>query len=125
MAASALNNLARLAVGGGAAISLFQSSIYNVDGGFRAVMFDLLRGVQVPRSRTRAVADRRARAMCAHPSKELVPCRCDCTLPVSVRRALEKPAQRFRCAPPHRAPARCQDVVWHRTRGKQTLRCEP
>jgi len=46
MAASALNNLARLAVGGGAAISLFQSSIYNVDGGFRAVMFDRLRGVQ-------------------------------------------------------------------------------
>merc|ERR1719247_3331145 len=34
------------AIGIGAGVSLFQSSIYNVDGGFRAVMFDRLRGVQ-------------------------------------------------------------------------------
>ena len=47
MASNVLNNLAKGAVGIGAGISLFQSSIYNVDGGFRAVMFDRLRGVQV------------------------------------------------------------------------------
>ena len=47
MASNALNNLAKAAVGLGAGVSLFQSSIYNVDGGFRAVMFDRLRGVQV------------------------------------------------------------------------------
>lgn len=46
MAANALNNLAKAAVGIGAGVSLFQSSIYNVDGGYRAVMFDRLRGVQ-------------------------------------------------------------------------------
>merc|ERR1740127_179710 len=46
MAANALNNLAKAAVGLGAGVSLFQSSIYNVDGGSRAVMFDRLRGVQ-------------------------------------------------------------------------------
>lgn len=46
MASNVLNNLAKGAVGIGAGISLFQSSIYNVDGGFRAVMFDRLRGVQ-------------------------------------------------------------------------------
>ena len=46
-AANALNGLARAAIGIGAGVSLFQSSIYNVDGGFRAVMFDRLRGVQV------------------------------------------------------------------------------
>lgn len=46
-AANALNNLARAAIGIGAGVSLFQSSVYNVDGGFRAVMFDRLRGVQV------------------------------------------------------------------------------
>ncbi|KAL1524175.1 hypothetical protein AB1Y20_019084 [Prymnesium parvum] len=45
-AANALNNLARAAVGLGAGVSLFQSSVYNVDGGFRAVMFDRIRGVQ-------------------------------------------------------------------------------
>jgi len=45
-AANALNNLARAAVGIGAGVSLLQSSIYNVDGGYRAVMFDRIRGVQ-------------------------------------------------------------------------------
>jgi len=45
-ASNALNNLARAAVGIGASVSLLQSSMYNVDGGFRAVMFDRLRGVQ-------------------------------------------------------------------------------
>ena len=45
-AANALNNLARAAVGIGAGVSLLQSSMYNVDGGFRAVMFDRYRGVQ-------------------------------------------------------------------------------
>jgi len=45
-AANALNNLARAAVGIGAGASLLQASLYNVDGGFRAVMFDRLRGVQ-------------------------------------------------------------------------------
>ncbi|KAL3894571.1 MAG: hypothetical protein SGPRY_013775 [Prymnesium sp.] len=45
-AANALNNLARAAIGLGAGVSLFQSSVFNVDGGFRAVMFDRLRGVQ-------------------------------------------------------------------------------
>jgi len=43
---SVLNTIAKGAIGLGAGISLFQSSIYNVDGGFRAVMFDRLRGVQ-------------------------------------------------------------------------------
>jgi prohibitin 1 len=43
---SVLNTIARGAIGIGAGVSLFQSSIYNVDGGFRAVMFDRLRGVQ-------------------------------------------------------------------------------
>ena len=47
MAAQALNNLAKAAVGLGAGVSLFQSSIYDVDGGYRAVMFDRIRGVQV------------------------------------------------------------------------------
>ena len=47
MASNILNNLAKGAIGIGAGVSLFQSSIYNVDGGFRAVMFDRLRGVQV------------------------------------------------------------------------------
>jgi len=45
-ASHVLNNLAKGAIGLGAGVSLFQSSIYNVDGGFRAVMFDRLRGVQ-------------------------------------------------------------------------------
>ena len=48
-AANALNNIAKAAVGLGAGASLFQASMYNVDGGFRAVMFDRLRGVQVRR----------------------------------------------------------------------------
>jgi hypothetical protein len=47
MASNVLNNLAKGAIGIGAGVSLIQSSIYNVDGGFRAVMFDRLRGVQV------------------------------------------------------------------------------
>merc|ERR1712216_294316 len=46
MAANALNNLARGAITIGAGASLLQSSMYNVDGGFRAIMFDRLRGVQ-------------------------------------------------------------------------------
>jgi len=46
MASNILNNLAKGAIGIGAGVSLIQSSIYNVDGGFRAVMFDRLRGVQ-------------------------------------------------------------------------------
>ena len=46
MAQQALNGLARAAVGIGAGVSLFQASVYNVDGGFRAVMFDRLSGVQ-------------------------------------------------------------------------------
>ena len=53
-ASNVLNNLAKGAIGLGAGVSLFQSSIYNVDGGFRAVMFDRLRGVQArssPRAR--------------------------------------------------------------------------
>jgi len=45
-AANALNNLARAAIGLGAGVSLFQASVYNVDGGFRVVMFDRYRGVQ-------------------------------------------------------------------------------
>ncbi len=45
-AAQALNNLAKAAIGLGAGASLAQASIYTVDGGFRAVMFDRLRGVQ-------------------------------------------------------------------------------
>ena len=45
-AAAALNNIARAAVGIGASVSLAQASMYNVDGGHRAVMFDRLRGVQ-------------------------------------------------------------------------------
>eukprot|EP00967_Tisochrysis_lutea_P115846 scaffold185964_cov34-Tisochrysis_lutea.AAC.3 len=48
-AANALNNLARAAVGIGAGVSLLQASIYDVDGGYRAVMFDRLRGVQARR----------------------------------------------------------------------------
>ena len=56
-AANALNNLARAAVGIGAGVSLFQSSIYNVDGGFRAVMFDRLRGVQVHATPTGLLPD--------------------------------------------------------------------
>ena len=54
-AANALNNLARAAVGIGAGASLLQASMYNVDGGYRAVMFDRLRGVQV-RQEARAAA---------------------------------------------------------------------
>lgn len=46
MAATALTNLAKGAVAIGAGASLFQASIYNVDGGFRSVMFDRYRGVQ-------------------------------------------------------------------------------
>ena len=46
-AANALNRLAQGAVGLGAAASLIQASIYDVDGGFRAVMFNRLSGVQV------------------------------------------------------------------------------
>ena len=46
MAAQALNNLAKAAVGIGAGASLFQASVYNVDGGSRAVMFNRLSGVQ-------------------------------------------------------------------------------
>lgn len=45
-AGQALSYLGRAAVGLGAGASLFQASIYNVDGGSRAVMFDRLRGVQ-------------------------------------------------------------------------------
>merc|ERR1719453_268048 len=46
MAQQALNNLARGAIGLGAAASLAQASIYNVDGGYRAIMFNRLQGVQ-------------------------------------------------------------------------------
>jgi len=46
MAANVLNNLAKAAVGIGAGVSLLQSSMYTVDGGQRAIMFDRLRGVQ-------------------------------------------------------------------------------
>lgn len=46
MAAQALNNLAKAAVGIGAGASLFQASMYTVDGGSRAVMFNRLSGVQ-------------------------------------------------------------------------------
>jgi len=45
MAANALNNLAKAAIGLGAGASLVQASMYNVDGGYRAVMFDRFRGV--------------------------------------------------------------------------------
>ena len=45
-AANVLNNVARAAVGLGASASLLQASMYSVDGGSRAVMFDRLRGVQ-------------------------------------------------------------------------------
>merc|ERR1719453_986920 len=46
MAQQALNNLARGAIGLGAAASLAQASLFNVDGGYRAIMFDRMRGVQ-------------------------------------------------------------------------------
>merc|ERR1719231_1469342 len=46
MASQALTNIAPAAVGIGAGVSLAQASMYTVDGGFRAVMFDRLRGVQ-------------------------------------------------------------------------------
>ena len=45
-AANTLNKLASAAVGIGGGISLLQMSLYDVDGGYRAVMFDRLRGVQ-------------------------------------------------------------------------------
>ena len=45
-AANALNNIARGAVGLGAAASFLQASMYNVDGGYRAIMFDRLNGIQ-------------------------------------------------------------------------------
>ena len=45
MAANALNNVAKAAVGLGASASLLQASMYNVDGGYRAIMFDRLRGI--------------------------------------------------------------------------------
>merc|ERR1712087_279964 len=45
-ASNALGGIARAAIGIGAGVSLFQASIYNVDGGSRAVMFDRLRCVQ-------------------------------------------------------------------------------
>jgi len=45
-ASQALTNVARAAIGLGAGVSLFQASLYNVDGGSRVVMFDRLRGVQ-------------------------------------------------------------------------------
>lgn len=46
MAAQILNTIARGAVVLGAGASAFQMSIYNVDGGFRAVIFDRIFGVQ-------------------------------------------------------------------------------
>jgi hypothetical protein len=57
-ASNALNNLARGAVAVGAGASLLQASMYNVDGGSRAVMFDRLRGVQASK---RAACQRAAR----------------------------------------------------------------
>lgn len=44
-AAGILNNVARGAVVIGAGVTAFQSSIYNVEGGFRAVIFDRVFGV--------------------------------------------------------------------------------
>lgn len=44
-AASLLNNVARGAIVIGAGVSAFQSSIYNVEGGFRAIIFDRVFGV--------------------------------------------------------------------------------
>ena len=44
-AQQALNGIARAAVGIGAGVSLAQASMYTVDGGHRAVMFDRLAGV--------------------------------------------------------------------------------
>ena len=58
--ANALNNLAKAAVGLGAGASLFQASVYNVDGGYRAVMFDRLRGVQVRPAGLHATSSRLA-----------------------------------------------------------------
>lgn len=43
---AALTNLARAAVGIGAGVSALQSSMYTVDGGTRAVIFDRLSGVK-------------------------------------------------------------------------------
>lgn len=43
---AALTNLARAAVGIGAGVSAIQSSMYTVDGGTRAVIFDRLSGVK-------------------------------------------------------------------------------
>ncbi|KAL5078368.1 hypothetical protein RYX36_017352 [Vicia faba] len=44
-AASILNNIARLAFGLGAAATAVNSSLYTVDGGQRAVLFDRFRGI--------------------------------------------------------------------------------
>merc|ERR1719231_1747687 len=46
MASQALTNIAPAAVGIGAGASLLQASMYNVDGGYRAVIFDRLQGVR-------------------------------------------------------------------------------
>jgi hypothetical protein len=46
-AANALTNLAKAAIGLGAGASLLQASLYNVDGGYRSVMFNRLSGVSV------------------------------------------------------------------------------
>merc|ERR1719231_34841 len=46
MASQALTNIAPAAVGIGAGVSLAQASMYTVDGGYRAVMFNRLQGVQ-------------------------------------------------------------------------------
>ncbi|MCI61472.1 prohibitin-3 mitochondrial-like, partial [Trifolium medium] len=44
-AASILNNIARAAFGLGAAATAVNSSLYTVDGGQRAVLFDRFRGI--------------------------------------------------------------------------------
>lgn len=46
MSSRALENLARLAIPVGIAASLVQYSIYDVQGGMRAVIFDRLKGVK-------------------------------------------------------------------------------
>ena len=46
MATNILSKIAQGAVGLGAGVSLLQASLYNVDGGSRAVMFDRLSGVK-------------------------------------------------------------------------------
>ena len=105
MAQQALNNLARGAIGIGAAASLAQASLFNVDGGFRAVMFNRLQGVQV--STTALAQAQHCRSISGSETRLL----CECADPGTVE-AIRRAASEDKVGVPCAALLRCNADLW-------------